>query len=374
MALELRIANGRSKCELVVDHVIAGSGYDIDVDRLEFVHPQLRCAIQRLEGAPKLNANLRDLSIGPPFHRPDVGDEFRPALSLRGWRGIYCTSCFGSFVGASFVRGMTDLSPTVIFLSGAGGGAPDLNVFRDGADDPTCFEVIGYPGWKRFIANGFSAEVLIADLAAQIATRVPRGPIRIVGLSIGGHFGYAAALRLQLMGREIAGFCAIDAFMFISEPSVGWKGRAFVQGLELLRGRRFGEFMRFLRSKFWRGLVRLAGSRLPGLLQGFSGQPSSLSAFDPIFEKELSLRLLIEAMAPWVASLDREPVPLNAPAVLLRTRLTASDDPAWLRRCPNIDIREIPGRHDTLFEAENVGSLREAFLTATRDWRRDVRR
>ena len=98
-------------------------------------------------------------------------------------------SCFGSFGGTSFVRGMTDLSSTVIFLPGAGGGAPDLNVFRAGADDTTRFKVIGYPGWKRYVANGFSAETLIADLAAQIATKVPHGPIRIVGLSIGGLLG-----------------------------------------------------------------------------------------------------------------------------------------------------------------------------------------
>ena len=59
--------------------------------------------------------------------------------------------------------------------------------------------MIGYPGWKRYVADGFSAEVLVADLVTQIATKVPQGPIRIVSVSIGGHFGYAAALRLQAM-------------------------------------------------------------------------------------------------------------------------------------------------------------------------------
>jgi thioesterase domain-containing protein len=267
---------------------------------------------------------------------------------------------------------MTDSSSPIIFLSGAGGGAPNLDVFRESVEDVTRFEVISYPGWERYAADGFSAEVLMADLVAQIAARVPRGPIRIVGLSIGGHFGYAAALRLQEMGREIAGFCAIDAFMITSsKPSAGWRGRAVAQGLELLRRRRFGEFIRFVRSKFWRGLFRLAGSRLPNLLQGFSssGQQPSVSALDPIFEKELSLRLLIQGVAPWIASLDRESVPLKAPAILLRTQLTASDDAAWLRRCPNMEIFEIAGQHHTLFEPENIGSLREAFVTATRGWR-----
>jgi thioesterase domain-containing protein len=209
-------------------------------------------------------------------------------------------------------------------------------------------------------------------LVEQIVTKVPRGPIHIVGLSIGGHFGYAAALRLQAMGREIAGLCAIDSFMIVSaEPSAGWKGRALAEGLELLRGRRFGEFIRFVRSKFWRAMLRLAGNRLPGLLQRFSpsGKLPSVSAFDPIFERELTMRLLVRETAPWIASLDREPVELKAPAVLLRTGLTAGDDAAWRRRCPNIAIFEIAGQHHTLFEAENVGSLREAYFIATRDWR-----
>jgi thioesterase domain-containing protein len=270
---------------------------------------------------------------------------------------------------------MTDPSPAVIYFSGAGGGAPDLNVFREGAHDKTRFEVIGYPGWKRYVADGFSAEVLIAHLVEEIATRVPRGPIRIVGNSIGGHFGYAAALRLQSMGREIAGLCAIDTFMIASsKPAAGWKGRAFGQGLELLRGGRFGEFARFLRSKFWRGIVRLVVSRLPTLLKRFSSSRRlpSVSTFDSIFEEELSMRLLIREVAPWIASLDREPVALEAPAVLIRTVVTASDDAAWRRRCPNIEIFEIPGQHHTLFEAENIGSLREAFLTATGDWRRGI--
>jgi FAD-dependent urate hydroxylase len=88
VALDLCLAKDGSKCELVVDHVIAGSGYDIDVDRLEFIHPQLRCVIQRLEGAPKLNATFETSvsglhSIGPtsamsfgPLFRFVVGAEY----------------------------------------------------------------------------------------------------------------------------------------------------------------------------------------------------------------------------------------------------------------------------------------------------------
>jgi thioesterase domain-containing protein len=266
---------------------------------------------------------------------------------------------------------MTNPLPPIIVVPGASGDAPDFTGLRVGFNDTTRFETLTYPAWQRSVANGFSAEALIADLAAQITMKVPQGKLRIVGFSIGGHFGYATALHLNAIGREIAGFCAIDTFMISSsEPSAGWKGRALSEGLRLLRKRRIGEFMRFARSKLWRSLLRLAGSRLPNLVRRFgsAGRLPLALAFDPIFEEELSMRLLIREVAPWIASLDLKPAALKAPAILLRTRFTASDDTAWRRRCPNIQIFEIPGQHQTLFEPENIETLRETFIAATGEW------
>jgi thioesterase domain-containing protein len=267
---------------------------------------------------------------------------------------------------------MTVLSPPIIYLSGAGGGAPDLSVFRDDADDATRIEVIRYPDWRQFIQGRLSADALIEELASQILAAVPQGPIRIVGLSIGGHFAYGIGLRLRAMGREVAGICAIDSFVFASSaPSAEWKRRALEQGFELLRKRRFNELAEFMRSKFWRAWIRLAGDRLPLLLQVVASAkwlPSVLAA-DPLLEGELSMRMLVRTTAPWLAELDREPVPLEIPTAVLRTALTESDDAAWRRRCPNVRIFEIPGHHHNLFDPENVGALHEAFITATEGWR-----
>jgi thioesterase domain-containing protein len=265
--------------------------------------------------------------------------------------------------------------PPIVILSGAGGGTLDPTIFREGIGEVTPIKTLSYPGWRRYIENGFSAEVLIGDLVARIATWVPRGPICIVGNSIGGHFGYAAALRLEAAGREIAGFCAIDSFMVSSAaPSAGWKGRALARGSELLRKRRIGEFSGFLHSRFWRALFRLSGSRLPSLLRAApSGWLPWVLRFDSTLENELSMRLLLRETAPWIASLDRQPIALKGPAVLLRTKLTASDDAAWRRRCPGINVIEVPGDHQTLFEPENIGSLSQSFIAATLNWRRGAK-
>jgi thioesterase domain-containing protein len=259
---------------------------------------------------------------------------------------------------------------SIVFLSGAGGGAPDLDVFREGPGDPNQVEVIDYPAWRRYVADGYSADALIDDLAVEIAGRIPAGPIRIIGVSIGGHFGYAVGLRLQAQGREIAGLCAIDSMMIESSgPSAGWRRRALEQALEHLRERHLSDLVRFIRSRFWRSLVRALGDRLPWMAQRCSARLPLVSALDPLFERELSMRLLLRTVAPWMASLDRNPVALEAPAILLRTGLAAGDDDAWRRRCPDIKIFEISGKHHNLFDAGNVGTLHEIFINATRSWR-----
>ncbi len=241
----------------------------------------------------------------------------------------------------------------------------DVSVFKASPLDR--IEPIHYPGWRRYSADDFSAERLVSELAAQIESLVNGGPIRIVGYSLGGHLGYAVALRLIEAGRTVSGFCAIDSFMIASDaPGSDWKGRALRQGAELLKARRFGEFARFVRSKFWRAGLRLAPSLFNRLAA--SSKTSMISTLDPIFESEFSMRLLLKETAPFVASLDSKPVALHAPAVLIRTRSTADDDLAWQQRCPAIRIFEIPGQHHNLFESQHIGKLHDVFVAATRDW------
>ena len=244
-------------------------------------------------------------------------------------------------------------------------------LFCSSAGDAPQFPTIAYPGWRRYVERGFSAERLVEELSAKIAERVPDGPIRIIGLSIGGHLGYAVALNLEASGREIGGLCAIDTFTATSgSPMAGWKGRALKTGTSLLRDRRLGEFGLFLRSRLWRASMRLSGRRLGDLVKTFapSGRLPWFLTVDPILEEELSMRLLIREVAPWVETLDRDPVPLQSPSLLIRTASTGDADAVWRRRCPQIKIIQIAGDHDTLLGSEASSSLREAFLTASGNW------
>ncbi|MDP9049355.1 MAG: thioesterase domain-containing protein, partial [Acidobacteriota bacterium] len=209
---------------------------------------------------------------------------------------------------------MTGPRNSFLFLPGAGAGEAELAVLRDSLGDAFDLEVIDYPGWRRYAAEGFSAENLIEELATQMASAVPHGPIRIASASLGGHFAYAVALRLQQMDRDIAGLLAIDTFMIDSSgPSEGWQSRALAMGLDLVRKGQLSKISRFVRSRFWRAIYRMAGGRLIGTLRraASSGQLPWFLAVDPIAEQELSMRLLLRAVAPWVAALDRNPTPLH---------------------------------------------------------------
>lgn len=159
--------------------------------------------------------------------------------------------------------------------------------------------------------------------------------------------------------------------MFTSSAhSPRWQARAISEGLTLLADRRFDEFIRFVRSKLLRTILRLTGEGLPLFARHFTspGEKSSVNPEAGFLEYELTMRLLIQKTAPWIAALDSNPTPLVTPAALLRTRDMAGDDAAWRRRCPNITIGEIPGQHQTVLNAENIKALREAFYSATTDW------
>jgi FAD-dependent urate hydroxylase len=76
--LRLRDTKGGSERELVVDHIVAGTGYDISVERLEFLEPGLRGEIRRLERAPALNTTFESSTPGLRFIGPSSAMSFGP--------------------------------------------------------------------------------------------------------------------------------------------------------------------------------------------------------------------------------------------------------------------------------------------------------
>jgi thioesterase domain-containing protein len=257
----------------------------------------------------------------------------------------------------------------IIVLPGAGGGAPDCAPFCNDESDRDRFIALRYPNWKTYVDADLTADALVDGLAAEIMHRLPGTSVVLLGHSIGGHFAYATALRLEDLGHSVAGVCIIDTGTITAARSARWKARLTSHAADLLRRGHLGALARLPRQLAWRGLFRLAGDRLPALARNYATPLHWMEAIDPAFAEELSMRLLIRITATSMRSLDEHPAHLRAPAVLLRTRVTASSDSVWRRRCPDVQIFDVPGNHETLFEVENIAGLRTAFLAATAGWR-----
>jgi hypothetical protein len=76
----LRVQTGKDsrEHELIADNVIAGTGYDLGVDRLEFLEQSLRSSIARVERAPRLNAAFETSVPGLHFIGPSSAMSFGP--------------------------------------------------------------------------------------------------------------------------------------------------------------------------------------------------------------------------------------------------------------------------------------------------------
>ena len=77
-ALKLRRRQRTAMNGSSVDHVVAGTGFDIDVERFAFIEKKLRGAIARLERSPRLNASFESSVPGLHFIGPASAMSFGP--------------------------------------------------------------------------------------------------------------------------------------------------------------------------------------------------------------------------------------------------------------------------------------------------------
>jgi len=77
--LRLRDEQGGIR-ELVTQHVIAGTGYRVNVDRLQFLDPELRRAVQVVAGSPVLSASFESSVPGLYFVGLAAANTFGPLM------------------------------------------------------------------------------------------------------------------------------------------------------------------------------------------------------------------------------------------------------------------------------------------------------
>jgi hypothetical protein len=70
--------DGQAARTMEFDHVIAGTGFEVDVDRIPFLHPSLRERIRRIERAPALSRNFETSVPGLYFTGTAAAFSFGP--------------------------------------------------------------------------------------------------------------------------------------------------------------------------------------------------------------------------------------------------------------------------------------------------------
>jgi thioredoxin reductase len=77
--LHLRGADG-SEREIVTEHVIAATGYKVDLDRLRFLSPEIRAKVKAINGAPVLSSTFESSVPGLYFAGVAAANSFGPVM------------------------------------------------------------------------------------------------------------------------------------------------------------------------------------------------------------------------------------------------------------------------------------------------------
>jgi thioredoxin reductase len=77
--LRLRSVDG-AQCDIAADHVIAATGYKVDLSRLAFLSPAMRSNLRTVEGAPALSKNFESSIPGLYFVGIAAANSFGPLM------------------------------------------------------------------------------------------------------------------------------------------------------------------------------------------------------------------------------------------------------------------------------------------------------
>jgi len=77
--LKIRAADGTER-EIVTEHVIAATGYRVDLERLKFLNPEIRSRVKALHQAPVLSSNFESSIPGLYFVGVAAANSFGPVM------------------------------------------------------------------------------------------------------------------------------------------------------------------------------------------------------------------------------------------------------------------------------------------------------
>jgi thioredoxin reductase len=99
--LSIQAADG-SKREVVAEHIIAATGYRVDLERLKFVSPEIRSKIKTVGGAPVLSTGFESSVPGLYFAGVAAANSFGPVMRFAFGAGFAARTITRSLAKSAF--------------------------------------------------------------------------------------------------------------------------------------------------------------------------------------------------------------------------------------------------------------------------------
>ncbi|WP_150133038.1 alpha/beta fold hydrolase [Acidisarcina polymorpha] len=253
--------------------------------------------------------------------------------------------------------------PVVFVLPGLGGEEdPELEKFWAPSRDKLEILSLRYVDWTDLVRENCDFSSVVTHVKRQIENRLPAGPVRMAGYSIGGHLAYALAVSFQAEGRPVVCVVLLDSPAELSSltPPFRKRMKARLDGLLAFNPRAS------LASLFAKVLIR---EQMHPLLRRFSHYRSKHLPFrfDTFLHRKITMQLIRRIFPAWWGSLTSQGIPLTMPTFLFRSgehEPYEADDLGWQKYCPDLKVIPVPGTHRGMLDPSINGPLRAAFLQA----------
>jgi thioesterase domain-containing protein len=253
--------------------------------------------------------------------------------------------------------------PIVFILPGLGGiEDPALEVFWGPTRSTLDLVPVTYLDWTDLVAAGCDGNVLANYVARQIESRMPQGPIRMAGYSIGGHLAFSTASGLQAQGRTASSVVILDAPLRLGAAYQSLR----VKLRERLKSLNPFKFRDTLASVFAKVLTRERSRPLLHRLSRYRHTPLPFH-FERYLHHKITMQLVLRIHPHWWQTLLRESPSIEAPTYLFRSEdhdPAQGEDLGWAAHCLNLKVIAAVGTHSTMLAPPNSEPLRAAFVEA----------
>jgi amino acid adenylation domain-containing protein len=261
--------------------------------------------------------------------------------------------------------------PTIFLLPGRGGDEPRLVRFRMEWEGVARIVPLEYPDWTQLLDRDGGMEILVRHFLRRIEEELPDGPVWLLGYSMGGNCAHAIALHLVEIGRQVAFLGLLDAAATPSSSEVlsaqlQHGATPIQEALHVAK-----DIARMVRAIPQKALTQVVALTLVRRLTSPWARPA-LSIVARYRHARLPLRFSyhlhfyfnearrVAAVSSWHRAVSEAPVPLSIPAFLFRSESHLSGEPAdlgWERHFARVEVLNLPGTHETMFEPPHLRTL-----------------